>query len=90
MHRFTQHIALYRKPGRYADWPANYCIWSWQEEIVVSFTLGFHDADNGGFHTADRSRPFLTHQRQCAFIVSYEEATAQGDNGAQWHILRAA
>ena len=49
MHRFTQHIALYRKPGRYADWPANYCIWSWQEEIVVSFTLGFHDADNGGF-----------------------------------------
>ena len=54
MHRFTQHIALYRKPGRYADWPANYCIWSWQEEIVVSFTLGFYDADNGGFHTADR------------------------------------
>ena len=56
----------------------------------MSFTLGFYDADNGGFHTADRSRPFLTHQRQCAFIVSYEEATAQGGNGAQWHILRAA
>ena len=72
MHRFTQHIALYRKPGRYTDWPANYCIWSWQEEIVVSFTLGFYDADNGGF------------------IVSYKEATAQGGNGAQWHILHAA
>ena len=49
MHRSTQHIALYRKPGSYAGWPANYGIWSWQEEIVVSFTLGFYDADNGGF-----------------------------------------
>ena len=62
MHRTAQHIALYRKPGRYAGWPANYGIWSWQEEIVVGFTLGFYDANNGGFHTADRNRPFLSMQ----------------------------
>ena len=31
-----------------------------------------------------------TDQRRRAFIVSYQEATAQGGNGAQWHILRAA
>ena len=31
-----------------------------------------------------------TEQRRRAFIVSYQEATAQGGNGDQWHILRAA
>ena len=31
-----------------------------------------------------------TDQRRRAFIVSYQEATAQGGNGDQWHILRAA
>jgi len=41
MHRSTQHIALYQKPGRYAGCPVNYGIWSWQEEIVVGFMLGF-------------------------------------------------
>jgi len=78
MHRSTQHIALYQKPSRYAGCPVNYGIWSWQEEIV------------GGFHTTDRNRPFLTDQRRRAFIVSYQEATEQRSNGAQWHILRAA
>ena len=55
MHKPAQHVELYRERGRYAGWPANYGIWSWQEEIVVGFTLGFYDENNGGFHTADRS-----------------------------------
>jgi len=32
----------------------------------------------------------VTGQRRRAFIVSYQEATAQGGNGAQWQVLRAA
>jgi ectoine hydroxylase-related dioxygenase (phytanoyl-CoA dioxygenase family) len=31
-----------------------------------------------------------TNRRRWAFIVSYQEATVQGGNGAQWQILRPA
>lgn len=55
------HTTVFRKPGRYAGWPANYGIWAWDDEIVVGFTLGYHDA-RGGFHTRDRNRPFVTMQ----------------------------
>lgn len=56
-----EHIILYREPGRYAGWPANYGIWAWGDEIVVGFTVGYHDPA-GGFHARDRSRPFVAMQ----------------------------
>lgn len=56
-----QHTVVYREPGRYAGWPANYGIWSWGEEIVAAFTVGSHHP-GGGFHTRDRTRPFAALQ----------------------------
>ncbi|WP_168735937.1 sialidase family protein [Cohnella fermenti] len=56
-----KHVTIYREPGRYAAWPANYGIWSWGDEIVVGFTSGYHLTE-GGFHARDRSRPFTTMQ----------------------------
>ena len=56
-----QHTTVYRDPGRYAGWPANYGIWSWGDEIVVGFALGYPDPQ-GGFHTCDHRRPFATMQ----------------------------
>ena len=56
-----EHVVIYREKGRYAGWPANYGIWSWGDEIVVGFTLGYHRSD-GGFHRRDRDRPFETMQ----------------------------
>ena len=53
-----QHITVYREKNRYAGWPAKDGIWSWQNEVVVGFTLGYYDGENGGFHTADRDRAF--------------------------------
>ncbi|HIE27987.1 TPA: exo-alpha-sialidase [Candidatus Poribacteria bacterium] len=53
-----QHVTIYRKVGRYAGWPANYGIWSWGDEIVVGFTLGYHKAD-AGFHSRDTEKPFI-------------------------------
>jgi hypothetical protein len=52
-----EHITIYREPGRYAGWPANYGIWAWGDEIVVGFTVGYHDPA-GGFHARDRNRLF--------------------------------
>lgn len=56
-----QHVTVYRQESRFAGWPANYGIWSWGDEIVVGFTLGYYKAD-GGFHARDRNRPFVTMQ----------------------------
>lgn len=69
-----QHIELYREAGRYAGWPANYGIWSWREEVVVSFALGFYDGDNSGFHSADRNRPFAPMQARST------------DGGLSWQV----
>jgi hypothetical protein len=68
-----QHVTIYRDPGRYAGWPANYGIWSWGDEIVVGFTLGYHNKE-GGFHTRDRARPFVTMQARSL------------DGGRTWHV----
>ncbi len=57
----NQHRIVYREEGRFAGWPANYGIWTWGEEIVVGFTLGYL-SPAGGFHARDASRPFLPMQ----------------------------
>jgi hypothetical protein len=56
-----KQITIYREPGRYAGWPANYGIWSWGDEIVVGFTLGYMKV-GAGFHPRDGSKPFATMQ----------------------------
>ena len=56
-----QHVIVYQEPGRYAGWPANYGIWSWGDEMVVAYTVGY-PSPQGGFHARDRSQPFVTVQ----------------------------
>ncbi len=53
-----KHVTIYRLEGRYAGWPANNGIWSWGNEIVVGFTLGYHNC-GGGFHLIDRAIPSM-------------------------------
>lgn len=53
--RVLQQVEVYNEPGRFAGWPANNGIWSWDDEIVVGFTLGYHKDSSG--HTIDRDRP---------------------------------
>ena len=56
-----RHTVVYHETGRYAGWPANYGIWSWGDEIVVGFTVGYVDPE-AGFHARDRNRPQVTMQ----------------------------
>ena len=53
--RVIKHVEVYNQPGRFAGWPANNGIWSWGDEIVVGFTLGYHKQKSG--HTIDPDRP---------------------------------
>ena len=61
MAKVLKNVTIYRESGRFAGWPANYGIWSWENEIVVGFTVGSIDPA-GGFHARDTSKPFLPMQ----------------------------
>jgi hypothetical protein len=51
-----EHVTVYRRPGRFAGWPANYGMWSWGREMVVLLSEGaFLDADKT--HKIDDRQP---------------------------------
>ena len=68
-----QQVTIYREPGRFAGWPANYGIWRWGAEIVVGFTVGAHKTVERG-HAIDKGRPFVNMQARSL------------DGGASWQI----
>ncbi len=81
----NHNVIVYKEKGRYAGWPANYGIWSWGDEIVVGFTLGYHD-ENAGFHKRDRERPFVTMEARSldggeTWEVSKMNCKTPGDRG---------
>ena len=53
--RAIKHVVVYYEAERFAGWPANNGIWSWGDEIVVGFTLGYHKEKEG--HTIDGGKP---------------------------------
>ena len=51
------NVTIYRQVGSFAGWPANHGIWSWGDEIVVGFKLGYYRENPTGGHAIDRERP---------------------------------
>lgn len=49
-------VIVYKEPGRFCGWPANDGIWSWDNEIVVGFHLGYYKASERR-HSIDRDKP---------------------------------
>ncbi|MEQ9220362.1 MAG: sialidase family protein [Cyclobacteriaceae bacterium] len=49
----VRHVKMYYEDGMYGGWPANWGIWSWENEILVGFTKGKHLEKES--HTFDRS-----------------------------------
>jgi hypothetical protein len=62
MESTVEHVVIYREPGRFAGWPANYGMWSWGDEIVLVFTSGHLNQSAEGFHAVDPAKPFTTMQ----------------------------
>ncbi len=58
----VKHGIVYLEDGRFGGWPANNGIWSWDDEIVVGFTLGYYKANPQGGHPIDRERPSTVRQ----------------------------
>ena len=57
----VEHFIVYKDENRYAGWPANYGMWSWGDEIVLSFVAGYPNAE-GSFHAIDHTKPLETVQ----------------------------
>ena len=51
-----RHGVVYKEPGRFCGWPANNGIWSWDDEILVAFTLGYYEEKLKG-HSIARDKP---------------------------------
>lgn len=58
----AHHVEVYRRPGRFAGWPANYGMWAWGDELVLAFTCGHLSTGTAGFHAVDGARGFTTVQ----------------------------
>lgn len=56
------HTVVYQKAGEFAGWPANHGIYSWGDEIVVGFTVGYYRKNPTGGHDIDRDKPSVPRQ----------------------------
>ena len=54
------HIVVSYEKGYFSGWPANFGIWSWENEILVGFDKGFHKDLGPTMHNIDRDRPEWT------------------------------
>lgn len=52
-----RHVMIYHEPGRCGGWPANHGIWSWGNEILVGFAVGYHKDLGPRRHAFDPERP---------------------------------
>jgi hypothetical protein len=52
----VKNVFVYKEQGRFAGWPAGSGIWSWGDEIVVGFELGYYKYSKYG-HSRDGGRP---------------------------------
>lgn len=58
----VKNTVVFQEPERFAGWPANNGIWSWGDEIVVGFTLGYYKKNPTGGHDIDRDQPSVPRQ----------------------------
>lgn len=53
-----EHSNIYSKPKRFAGWPANHGIWSWNNnEVLVGFSMGDTKDLGPDRHAIDREKP---------------------------------
>lgn len=70
-----EHVVVYREEGKFAGWPANYGMWAWGDEIVVSFTQCTFLA-GAGFHARSPELP------------AYPLQSRSRDGGRTWATIR--
>lgn len=89
--------ALFHEPGRFAGWPANYGMWSWGQEVLAVFVVGWIGEDTS-IHARDTSRPFVPVQARSfdggrtwdiegfPGVIPGDSETLNGDEHVQQHL----
>jgi len=55
--RVIKHVTVFAEAGRFAGWPANHGAWSWGNEILVGFEVGYFHQISKDEHAIDYDRP---------------------------------
>lgn len=55
--KVDSHVLVFREEGRFAGWPANHGIWSWGDEILVRFNVGWLEQKGEKEHAYDANAP---------------------------------
>lgn len=50
----VEQVTVFQEEGRFAGWPANHGIWSWGDEILVRFNVGWLKDMGEGRHAYDK------------------------------------
>ncbi len=58
----VEHGVIFFEEERFAGWPANAGMWSWGDEIVCGFSLGYYKKHPLGGHDIDSDRPSVNRQ----------------------------
>jgi hypothetical protein len=51
-----KNVIVYKEPGRFCGWPANYGTWSWGNEILVGFRFAYYQEKDRG-HSYNKDKP---------------------------------
>ena len=74
------HAKVYRRPGTFAGWPANYGLWAWEDEIVCVFATGHLGEESKNLHLEDQHRAFTPAQaRSLDGGLTWRAEPFQGD-----------
>jgi hypothetical protein len=79
--RVLKQATVYFQPGRFGGWPANHGMWSWGDEIVVGFSVGYYQDRGVGFHAIDHAKPerhVLARSRDGGSTWSLEDPEREG------------
>jgi len=82
----VEHVKVYHEEGKFAGWPANLGIWSWEDEILVGFVQADY-YDDGGFHTYDQStaRDMFARSTDGGLNWTIENAYEHGQTAARYN-----
>ncbi|MBX7074279.1 MAG: glycoside hydrolase [Pirellulales bacterium] len=53
----VEQVDIYHVPGRFGGWPANHGMWSWDNELLVGFSAGYHKDNGPNRHAVDHAKP---------------------------------
>ncbi len=79
------HGIIYYEDGRFAGWPANHGIWSWNNEILVGFVAADHEEKSGHTYNQNTARDKYARSKDGGQTWTIEDAHEKGQTGWRYN-----